>query len=94
VDRATFGSKGSGLKVVLFLCFVAAGGGVGAFSADDEFGLSLVMGAIGAVVGAALGGALLRLGGSPFGRRESHVWGDPTPDKGARWVRGRRGRPD
>ena len=61
-------SNGSGwyVRKALFLIFVAAGAGAGLIAAmDGDWGLRVVMMTIGAVVGAAIGGAMTRVGKRP-----------------------------
>lgn len=60
------------LRKLIFLAFVGGGALIGAFAArDGDWGLRLVMAGLGAIVGAAVGGAVVRLGRSATERRVS-----------------------
>jgi membrane protein implicated in regulation of membrane protease activity len=54
------------MRKAIFFGFIAAGAAAGLLAAlNDDWGLRLVMMAIGAVVGAAIGGAATRVGKRP-----------------------------
>lgn len=76
------------MKVIVFLAFVAAGALVGVIAAGDELGLRVVMGCIGVVVGAAIGGAVSGIGQrARFGRGKIPMSGGSGTNWSAKWVR-------
>lgn len=81
------------LRKVIFLAFVGAGVLLGAVAArDGELGLRLVMAGLGAIFGAAIGGAALRLGRKATERRVIPGLGTTTSDIAANFWRDK-GRP-
>lgn len=69
------------MRAVIFLGFVAVGAAVGLISTlPDDWGLRVVMAAIGAIAGAAIGGAASRIfAGS---RKTSEVESETAPGPG------------
>ena len=62
------------MRKAVFIVFIALGAAVGLLAThEDGWGLSLVMAAFGALMGSAVGGALLRIGksGQPLAIKES-----------------------
>ncbi len=75
------------MRKAVLLIFVVAGAGAGLIAAmDGDWGLRVVMMTIGAVVGAAIGGAVTRLGKRstplrPVGLDESYGQGTSAEDR-------------
>ena len=81
------------LRKAIFIAFVGVGALVGVVAAiNGDWGLRVVMAGLGALVGAALGGAAIRLGRRATERREIPGMGTTTADIAANFWRDR-GRP-
>lgn len=81
------------LRKAIFLAFVGVGALVGVVAAiNGGWGLRVVMAGLGALVGAALGGAAIRLGRRATERREIPGMSTTTADIAANFWRDR-GRP-
>ena len=81
------------LRKAIFVAFVAIGALVGGIAAiDGDWGLRAVMAGLGALVGAALGGAASRLGRRATERRVIPGMGTTSADIAANFWRDR-GRP-
>jgi hypothetical protein len=81
------------LRKVIFLAFVGAGALIGAVAAGDgDWGFRSVMAGLGAMVGAAIGGAAVRLGRTATERRVIPGMGTTTSDIAANFWRDK-GRP-
>jgi hypothetical protein len=72
------------VRIVVFLVFVSYGAAVGGFTGGDDVGLRIVMGGLGAIVGAAIGGALTSLGSEPLKKHEFRGTGVKGRDLTAR----------
>lgn len=81
------------LRKVIFLAFVGAGVLIGVVAArDGDWGLRFVMAGLGAIFGAAIGGAVVRLGRKATERRVIPGLGTTTSDIAANFWRDK-GRP-
>lgn len=81
------------LRKAIFLTLVGVGALVGVVAAiNGDWGLRVVMAGLGALVGAAVGGAAIKLGRRPTERREIAGMGTTTADIAANFWRDK-GRP-
>jgi hypothetical protein len=81
------------LRKLIFLAFVGAGALIGVVAAQEgDWGLRFVMAGLGAIAGAAVGGAAVRLGRQATERRVIPGLGTTTSDIAANFWRDK-GRP-